>query len=273
MREATKILNDYAVIFAAKCDARGLKFVLQEGASAMNTKYSNTPHIDIPLAVKVAHSCSENLSQLLEIIYEFGNTKALLLKDSHGCNVYHYSFGLCALQNKKEGIRNMKIRIQLLFYIAFQLMAVVVAMFLACFLLGTMFFVWKKLSAKKEPRVFNADDVIIIDEEVINDGLIFHAGSIFGEKVLVRSNIKLFKKSKINEEIQFYHSISSEHILEFIGIVQYFNTSSLCFYYENLQPLFSQKSIPTRVRNPPKTPVHSGTEFEISKELATATAK
>lgn len=35
MREATKILNDYAVIFAAKCDARRLKFVLQEGSRGL----------------------------------------------------------------------------------------------------------------------------------------------------------------------------------------------------------------------------------------------
>lgn len=133
----------------------------------MNTKYSNTPHIDIPLAVKVAHSCSENLSQLLEIIYQFGNTKALFLKDSHGCNVYHYSFGLCSSPNKKEVIRNFGIRMQLLFYICFQLIVVVFAVFLVCLLLLVVFLARKKKLARMEAKVFSPNDVKFIDEEVI----------------------------------------------------------------------------------------------------------
>jgi len=101
---------------------------------------------------------------MLQTIYHFGKTRALLLKDSHGCNIFHYAFGLCTLHGNHKKKFDLDLTLLLLALIWQWLVATVFIVF-GSFLLFLAVFAWKAKTQRSFP-VFSPSEVAEINEKV-----------------------------------------------------------------------------------------------------------
>jgi len=101
---------------------------------------------------------------MLQTIYHFGKTKALLVKDSHGCNIFHYAFGLCTLHGNNKKKFDLDLTLLLLALVWQWLVATVFIVF-GSLLLFLAFFACKAKKHRSFP-VFSPSEVAESNKKV-----------------------------------------------------------------------------------------------------------